>query len=161
MLLIFGTHTLRTADNGAEVQSFRPYAFSLALSESQRSYSKLFKCCKHVAQESFGMELKLNTFVSDKSQQCQNACDEDFPDAKRMLCWPHISRSALCQHRGLLIDQDNFKFVQSGVQARVHAAAERARVSPALPPRPPPSLRAPQACCTAKRAARPRMPRRR
>jgi len=118
VLLVFGTHTLRTADNGDNVQSFRPFAFSLALSESEASYTKLFECCKRAARELFKSDLKLNTVVSDKSVKCHNAFAAAFPEAKRMLCWPHISRSALCQHRGHLLDQELFPTVQKAVQAR-------------------------------------------
>ena len=46
----------------------RPIAFSLALSESEEAYAKLFRCTVEAVKQAFGFDLVIHSAVSDHSQ---------------------------------------------------------------------------------------------
>ena len=52
-LLIVGTVTVRKDEKGCAVTSFRPIAYSLAFSESEKAYVKLFQCLADFARRAY------------------------------------------------------------------------------------------------------------
>jgi len=50
------------------VHSMRPIAFSLALSESEEAYEKLFRCTVEAVKQVYGFDLVIHSAVSDHSQ---------------------------------------------------------------------------------------------
>ena len=104
VFIVFGTKTF-TYDGSSVVHSFRPWAYSLARTESKEALAKVMRCTKAVARTLFDFELYLAVGISDKSEAMKPAFEDVFPAFQHINCYPHIIRkvcSTYCKSARLL-----------------------------------------------------------
>lgn len=97
VVIVLGTVTLRwDAQTKKWRHSFRPFLFSLAVSENSRAVKMLFDAFYTVASW-FGynknvLTSKVVAFCSDEHKAYATTAPISFPEAKIAHCWPHVSR---------------------------------------------------------------------
>ena len=98
VFIVFGTKTF-TYDGSSVVHSFRPWAYSLARTESKEALAKVMRCTKAVAKQLFDFDLDLAVGLSDQSEAMQPAFEDVFPAFTHINCYPHIIRKVCTSYR--------------------------------------------------------------
>ncbi|KAK3264238.1 hypothetical protein CYMTET_27010 [Cymbomonas tetramitiformis] len=108
--LVYGTHSVEydTARHSIR-QSFRPWTFMMAKSESTLAYATMFRSFNAAVKLLFDIDFMPANGNSDRATEIRKAY-EDVYGCNWTTCWPHIARKPFVEFRSYMEDKsDDFQ----------------------------------------------------
>jgi hypothetical protein len=104
---VYGVLHVYYSDNKKEISTqFRPVAYMLHASESEKSITKLLECAKAAVLLVSGVHVQHSTGCTDRAGEQRLAWQSVHPESVWVTCWPHVARKVTKEWLPRMHDKD-------------------------------------------------------